>query len=460
MDPRKLYRDRTEAGRRLAQRLRGYRDSDPIILGLPRGGVPVAYEVAHLLGAPLDVCVVRKIGAPLQPEYGIGAVAEDGARYVDREGMRMVGVTEHELNLLAEAKRAEVEDRVLRFRHGAPPLDVQGRTVIVVDDGVATGGTARAAMITLRARGAGKIVLAVPVGASSTLVDLASIADEVVCLSPEEDFYAVGLWYEDFDQTRDEEVIALLDRARSEYELAHGPVSERPPLARSGVVLTSLDRDVRIPLSTGWLDGRLTIPPGAPGLIVFAHGSGSSRLSSRNLRVAGQLQREGLGTLLFDLLTDDEARLDAELAHLRFDIDLLAARLVTVTDWILRQPEAADLRLGYYGASTGAAAAIVAAARRPEVIHALVSRGGRPDLAATSLSAVKAPTLLVVGSEDHDVLRLNRAALRVLTCEKALEIVPGATHLFEEPGTLDAVTRATAHWFVHHLGAHAREAHG
>lgn len=453
MSGHKLFRDRVDAGQRLALRLRGFRDSAPVVLGLPRGGVPVAYEVARELGAPLDVCVVRKVGAPMQPEYGIGAVAEEGALYVDREGMRMVGLSEAEFNALAAEKRAEVEDRVRRFRHGAPPVEVRGRTVIVVDDGVATGGTARAALQTLRARGAGRIVLAVPVGAASTMVDLASIADEVVCLSPEEDFYAVGLWYEDFSPTTDDEVVEILAKAQAAREAS--AASSRPPRARSEVVMATIDRDVRIPLTQGWLDGRLTIPPGAPGLILFAHGSGSSRHSGRNLHVASQLRREGLATLLFDLLTDGEARVDAEFAHLRFDIELLASRLVAVTDWALAQPELRGLSIGYFGASTGAAAALVAAARRPDAVHAVVSRGGRPDLAVAALHKVKAPTLLVVGGDDREVLRLNRGALASLTCEKALEIVPGATHLFEEPGALDDVAHSAARWFVRHLPAHA-----
>lgn len=215
MGPRKLFYDRADAGRQLAARLRPYRAEVPIVLGLPRGGVPVAFEVARELGAPLDVCVVRKIGAPIQPELGIGAVSEDGALYVDREAMQLVGVSEDELEQLVADKREEVEERARRFRQGGPAIDVRDRTVILVDDGVATGGTARAAVKTLRARGAGHVVLAAPVGASQSLDELAAIADEVVCLRPEDAFFAVGLWYEDFAATTDEEVVELLARARA-----------------------------------------------------------------------------------------------------------------------------------------------------------------------------------------------------------------------------------------------------
>ena len=284
----RLFRDRKDGGRQLATRLRSYVDASPIVLGLPRGGVPVAYEVARALGAPLDVCVVRKIGAPIQPELGIGAVSEEGALYVNSHTMDAVGVSEEELAELIATKRAEVEERVQRFRRGAPPLDVRGKTVIVVDDGIATGGTARAALRCLRARGADRIVLAVPVAATESLEELASLADEVVCLHSEEPFFAVGLWYDDFTTTTDDDVVALLDRARSEHARA-----EPRARSRSERVRAPIDRDVRIPLGETWLEGRLTIPPGARGLVLFAHGSGSSRHSPRNQLVAAELrQRE------------------------------------------------------------------------------------------------------------------------------------------------------------------------
>jgi putative phosphoribosyl transferase len=458
MTLRRLFLDRVDAGRQLAVRLRAYRGESPLVLGLPRGGVPVAYEVARELDAPLDVCVVRKIGAPIQPELGIGAVSEDGALYVDPRAQRSVGVSDEELDELIGQKRDEVEARVRLFRGGAPPLDVRGRTVIVVDDGLATGGTARAALQTLRARGAGRIVLAVPVAASDSLDDLAALADEVVCLHPEDAFYAVGLWYDDFSPTTDDDVVALLERAKTErVEREERGDKPRWPRMRSERVTAPVDRDVRIPLADGGLEGRLTIPPGATGLVLFAHGSGSSRHSTRNRFVAAELQRAGVATLLFDLLTAAEERVDARTAHLRFDIELLAERLEAATDWVLHEPTARGLSIGYFGASTGAAAALVAAADRPEVVHAVVSRGGRPDLAGDSLPFVRAPTLLLVGGDDVEVLRLNREALALLRCDKELAIIPGATHLFEEPGTLEEVARAGARWFARYIGGHALE---
>ena len=198
------------------------------------------------------------------------------------------------------------------------------------------------------------------------------------------------------------------------------------------------------------LDGDLVVPPGAKAVVVFAHGSGSSRFSSRNRRVAGALHQKRLATLLMDLLTADEETLDLRTAHLRFDIALLAERLIQATEWLRNDSETGALRVGYFGASTGAGAALVAAAEVPNVT-AVVSRGGRPDLAGKALRSVKAPTLLIVGSRDEHVLELNQAALAQLQCEKKLEIIPGATHLFEEAGALDEVARLASAWFEDHL---------
>jgi len=199
------------------------------------------------------------------------------------------------------------------------------------------------------------------------------------------------------------------------------------------------------------LEGNLNLPDGAQGIVLFAHGSGSSRHSPRNRYVAAVLQQAGLATLLVDLLTPAEEAVDLRTAHLRFDIELLAERLVGATDWLASQPETQNLRVGYFGASTGGGAALVAAARRPERVDAVVSRGGRPDLAGAALPHVEAPTLLIVGGHDYPVIDMNRAALAELRCEKRLEIVPGATHLFEEPGALEEVARLARDWFVSHL---------
>jgi putative phosphoribosyl transferase len=211
------------------------------------------------------------------------------------------------------------------------------------------------------------------------------------------------------------------------------------------------ERAVRVAAGPVILDGNLSLPEGARGIVLFAHGSGSSRLSLRNRHVARLLNQAKLATLLVDLLTAEEEAVDLRTAQLRFDIGLLAERLVGVTDWLAENPETWELRLGYFGASTGAGAALVAAAARPEAVGAVVSRGGRPDLAGPALPRVRAPTLLIVGGNDVQVIALNRAALAQLRCEKQLVIVPGATHLFEEPGALDQVALLARDWFERHL---------
>ena len=212
-------------------------------------------------------------------------------------------------------------------------------------------------------------------------------------------------------------------------------------------------RAIRIDAGRAGLDGDLIVPAGARGVVLFAHGSGSSRHSSRNRYVAQELRQAGLGTLLMDLLTAEEEAVDAHTGHLRFDIGLLADRLGAATAWLRADPRTERLSIGYFGASTGGAAALVAAADRPNDVRAVVSRGGRPDLAGPALPRVEAPTLLIVGGRDEPVIEMNRAAFEELRCEKRMEIVPRATHLFEEPGTLEEVARLAAGWLERNLDA-------
>lgn len=220
--------------------------------------------------------------------------------------------------------------------------------------------------------------------------------------------------------------------------------------ARAGTVETSVQTPDAV------LPGSLTLPAHALGLVAFAHGSGSSRASPRNRAVARFLNEAGLATLLFDLLTEQENRIDEVTVSLRFDIALLSARLVGAVDWLKAEPATTSLPLGLFGASTGAAAALCAAAERPAAVGAVVSRGGRPDLAGDALRAVRAPTLLIVGGDDQPVIDMNRAAAARLTCVWHLEIVPGATHLFEEPGAMEQVALLTREWLVRHLTSHER----
>jgi putative phosphoribosyl transferase len=408
----------------------------------------VACEVARALGAPLDVLVVRKLGCPWQPELGVGALGEGGIRLFNRRLMREVGVTETDLGEVIEREQQELDARVVRYRGDRDPIPVEGRTVIVVDDGLATGFTARAAIEVLRRRGAGRVVLAVPVAPMGTTVELRGVADEVVCLHTPAEFWAIGQFYDDFAQTSDGEVARLLAGDAESAAATPGPPGDDPP---EPVIVTTED-GLELP-------GTLNVPAGATGIVVFAHGSGSSRLSPRNIAVARALNESGLATLLFDLLSPDEAGDRARV----FDIELLAERLGGATRWLSRRTDLASLRIGYFGASTGAAAALWAAAELGDAVGAVVSRGGRPDLAASRLAEVSAPTLLIVGSRDDVVVRLNEQAQRLLRCPNEFTLVPGATHLFEEPGALEHVAELAAVWFTRHLttaanpGRHHRE---
>ncbi len=427
-----VFADRVEAGRLLAEQLEHLRGQNVVVLGLPRGGVPVAFEVAEALGVPLDVIVVRKLGVPFQPELAMGAIGEGGARVLDASVLAHTGVTDEELQTVEFRERAQLEERVSRFRKGRGRIDLTGRTALIVDDGIATGSTARVACEVARHLGAARVILAVPVAPAATVGDL-PVADEVVCVSTPERFMAVGHHYRDFSPTSDEEVVVLLDAAERRVRAsAAGP---------------DCAIDVEIPLGTVALQGHLHLPEPAAAVVVFAHGSGSGRHSPRNRFVAAVLYEAGLGTLLLDLLTPEE---ELDRANV-FDIALLADRLTAVTTWLGSRPDTASCRVGYFGASTGAGAALHAAAGAGAQIAAVVSRGGRPDLAGPRLADVRAPTLLIVGSADEAVLELNLRAQAMLRCPNQLEVVEGATHLFEEPGTLAEAANLAAGWFTRYL---------
>lgn len=432
-----MFRDRREAGQRLAEQLLAYRNApDVVVVGLPRGGVPVAREVATMLGVPMDVIVVRKLGVPFQPELAMGAIGEDGARYVDEDLVRRTGVSAAEVEAVEQLERSELEWRSHRFRTGRPGVSLDGRVVIVVDDGVATGSTARAACHVARAAGARRVILAVPVAPSDWAERLHDAADEYVAVETHSRFGAVGLFYGDFSQTTDDEVIECL---RSVAEQRSSAVPE------GSTSLPPHGDDVLVDVDGAELEGLLHVPEEAVGLVVFAHGSGSSRHSSRNRSVAATLNDAGVATLLFDLLSVEEEASQENV----FDVALLGDRLTATRQWLERQSVVAGLPVGLFGASTGAAAALWSAAEPTSNVAAVVSRGGRPELAGLRLASVRAPTLLIVGSHDEIVLTLNREAQDHLRCESKLVIVPGATHLFEEPGALTVVAELARDWFLH-----------
>ncbi|MEV0192012.1 alpha/beta family hydrolase [Kitasatospora purpeofusca] len=436
---RTRFTDRTDAGRRLAARLAHVRGPGTVVVALPRGGVPVAAEVAAALAAPLDICVIRKLGLPHQPELGMGAIGEDGVRVLNEQVLRPAGVTPAQLAAVEARERVELERRARRYRGDRPAVDLRGRTVVVVDDGVATGSTARAACLIVRARGARRVVLAVPVAPEDWTDRLGDVADELVCVGTPSPFFAIGEFYADFSQTGDGEVLRRLAEAHDRLGPGTG-------------LAAPADRELTLPAAGVRLTGRLTVPAGARGTVVFAHGSGSGRHSPRNRRVAEELNRAGLATFLFDLLTQDE---EPDRRNV-FDVALLGARLTDIARALPGGPAGAPLPLGLFGASTGAAAALWTAARLGDGVAAVVSRGGRPDLAGPrTLAAVTAPTLLLVGGRDHEVIDLNRRAREHLRCESELAVVPHASHLFEEPGALDRVAELACDWFRDRFREHS-----
>jgi putative phosphoribosyl transferase len=436
-----IFVDRTDAGRRLADRVAHLRGADVVVLGLPRGGVPVAFEVARRLVAPLDVILVRKLGVPFQPELAMGAVGEGGVLVLNEDVIALAGVDRAELPAIEQRARGELARRAQRFRGNRPRVPLRGRTALVVDDGIATGATARAACRVARAQGASRVVLAVPACSPRTAAAMRGEVDELVVLETPVNFAAVGQAYADFRPTKDEEVVELLRRSA---QVLPEPVARRASAAPEAPVR---DEEVEVVAGPVRLAGHLTMPEHPFGLVVFVHGSGSSRHSPRNRYVAEVLQEAGLATLLFDLLTPAEERHRANF----FDIEMLAVRLMQVTAWLRQQPECLSLPLGLFGASTGAGAALWAAAEPAAEVAAVVSRGGRPDLAGPRLEGVRAPTLLIVGGHDDVVLGLNERAAARLRCEHRVVVVPRATHLFEEPGTLEAAAHLARDWFATYL---------
>ena len=370
-----VFSDRREAGRALAEKLRFLEGQELVVLGLPRGGVPVASEVAEALHCPLDVICVRKLGVPFQPEVAMGAIGEGGVTIREERVLAAAAVSPAEFARVERRERRALEEAVERFRRGRDRLDLTGKVAVIVDDGLATGSTARAACRVARHLGAEKVLLAVPVAPVEALTTMTE-ADQFIAVETPEPLLAVGYHYRDFGPTSDEEVIVALDSA-----------AQRVRLGAIASAAADFDGDVSIPAGDVTLHGHLHLPEPTPAVVIFAHGSGSSRHSPRNRYVADLLFEAGIGTLLMDLLTPDEER-DRRFV---FDIELLAERLAAATRWLRSRAGTETARIGYFGASTGAGAALVAAAKQPQDVAAVVSRGGRPDLAGSQLSEVLAP---------------------------------------------------------------------
>ncbi|MGZ3769293.1 MAG: erythromycin esterase family protein [Bdellovibrio sp.] len=420
----KRFENRQDAGRSLAQSLLQYKKENPLVLAIPRGGIPVAFEVAKTLKASLDIILVKKIGAPKNPELAVGAVSEDSKPIFNEELVQLLNIDRKSLNKMAEQKINDLKEQAQKLRGKTAFHSVKNRVVILVDDGIATGATLSAAIQLIKQNEPKKIIVAAPVGANDSVQQLKTQVDEVVCLEIPQHFMAVGIWYETFDQVADEDVIRFLGEAN--------------------YLKNQNSEDVLINHGSQQLPGELTTVEEMRGLVIFAHGSGSNYLSPRNKFVAQELNRAGFGTLLFDLLTEEEA---ADRQNV-FNTDLLTERLLSATHWV--EERLRNLPIAYFGASTGTAAAFIAASKTNQKIYAIVSRGGRPDLAEEYLSEVNAPTLLIVGENDTQTIPYNKKAQKKLKSAK-LVIIPEASPLFEEPGALDEVVEYALDWFLIHL---------
>ncbi len=425
-----FFKDRLSAGRRLAGELSGLKEESPWVLGMPPGGMPVAAGLAQALGAELGVLVVRPIETPDTPPLEVGAATEDGFSWVDHGDLDNLGLSAERIHPRITQAVHEVEEVVRKFRGGAALKGLHGRVVVLVDDGLVTGTKAIVGARYLRSQGVDQIILAMPVAPLSQIRAISSHFDRVVVLERTEKVHPMAALYEESETPDDAKIHELLDASAGK---------PAPSVAES--------REVRMMIGAATLEGSLTIPEDPRGLVLFAHGSGSSRLSPRNRAVAAHLVKQGMGTLLFDLLTPEEAHS----RDLVFDIPLLARRLERATRWIQDEGSSllprSDLPIGFFGASTGAAAALLAAAELGSSVAAVVSRGGRPDLAEERLAEVHCPVLLVVGGADTEVLALNQQVLARLQASR-LEVIPGATHLFEEAGALEQVAELAAGFFL------------
>lgn len=451
MISRPLYRNRTHAGTAVAGALaefahrRGGRD-DVLVVALPRGGVIVARVVADALNAPLDILGVRKIGVPGMAEVALGAIVEGSDEIALGDVASYLGLPSGVVARLEARERCELERRVQRYRRGRPPMDVRGRTVVIVDDGLASGATMQAAVRALRRRGAARLMVACPVGSSDSCNDVASLADKLVLLATPEPFGMVSDWYDDFAPVSDNEVLRALDPQHAAIGMSETASDE----GDERTVKIALPPDVSLDGDLGTPNEWLAPGSSARGLVIFAHGGGSSRRSYRNRVLAGLVRMAGWATLRVDLLVPAEQERDLTSGLHRFDVALIGQRLTGAIDWAVRENVAGASNIVLFGASTGAAAAVLAAAARPTLVSGVMSRGGRVDLAGDSLNAVNVPVLLLVGGADAETLRANRSAIRRLRGDVTIKIIRRAGHTFEESGALGALSVHALRWLTRH----------
>jgi putative phosphoribosyl transferase len=432
-----LFVDRSDAGRRLAGMLEFLRGRDVVILALPRGGVPVAYEVAVALDAPLDVLVVRKLGLPQNPEVAMGAIGEGGTRVLDQDIVQLARVSPDELDQVERMERDELGSRVLRFREGRRRLDLQGRTVLIIDDGLATGSTAKVACIVARQLGATRIIVAAPVASPEAAKRILNDADLFVCLETPSPFRAVGAHYIDFGQTDDSEVVLLLDAAARLAGRAKHLVS-RP----------DTDADIDLAVDSVGLRGELHLPEVVENLVVIARGAAGDASDSSGRFAAAVMNEVGIGTVLVDLVTPMERAVG-----MVPDNFILARRLVLVTEKLQRRPEFKGVPLGYFDAGAGASVLLGAAANEGGSVSAVVTFAPRLDDAGAWVSEVQAPTLMLYGRLDEELLERNRKSANRMRCPHLQVMVETDVGAADSPAAAVAmcVAEHARDWFVRYL---------
>ena len=421
------FLDRRDAGRELAERLGRIPLDDPVVLGVPRGGVPVAATVASTLDAPFDVVPVRGIGVPFQPRVVLGALGADGLVVFDEHRLRLTGAGDVELAALEHRHRRGLERSMGRYRLARPSERLLGRTAVVVDDGAVGGSTARVACRAARARGAARVVLALPACPSTTHLDLRAEADAMVVLERSMEHAVVGESYHEFEPVDDDQVVAALEGADT---VASGSVPDMEPVV-----------DLWIPTGASRVAARLVVPPDAERLIVFAHAGASGRHDSAGRRIARRLRARGFATALVDLLSAPE-ELRRDRVH---DVDLLRARLTALLRALRDHPVCRGLPVGLLADRTAVPAAMAAAAGRREVV-AVVSWVGRADLLGHELGVVRAPTLFLVDERDAALVELTRATRARVPAPTRVVTLPGCGDRLSAPALLDEVADLAGEW--------------
>ena len=439
-----FFVDRQDAGRQVASRLSHLRGARIVVIGIPRGGIPVAAEVARALRAPLDVCLVRKLPVPLQPGLAMGAIGEGGIRIRLDAVVRAQQVTVDQFAEAERRARAALDRMAARYRGGEQSADLRGRTVVVVDDGLATGITAQAACRVVRTRGAGRVILALPVAPRDQTSRLYAVTDELVCVRRPREFIALDRCYARFPAVTDDDVIEILEHAakRTVTQPRDGDS------VISGHDYVSGASTAQPSTQTACHAGGLAVPQHPLGTVVALFPAGCGQDDPRIHYLLRRLQRAGLATLT----VDSAAAPGCPVRRNAFDIPGLGRRLLDATQEVRAHPRLAHRPIGYLVTGTGAAAAIWATAEPHATPAAIVAYAGRPDLAGPrALAALTVPTLLLVGAHDTAVLDLNQRARTHLRCENRLVEIPSTGHVLEHPRTLALAADLTSDWFTTHL---------